>query len=440
MASNLRSFIVCLKEMQLTKKPTFEVVKYPCMFFDALQELDSMVGMIEVKEDIIRLVRMLMIKKMRKTKCKKNDRLLHTMLLGDPGTGKTAVGLILCKIYTSLNLLTIPEVMPPTGDEKCDFFSDKRHCFDLSKPVNPVNKKLEEDLKASNAHLTEINNKLTRQRDYTIQLVGDLNRYKQGYFNRSLHFDYVDYFINGVIAIRKGTDAMLLPLQVPPPPLPPPPPVAIVEPEPIFKVISRADVVGQWVGATGPKTRKILNSAMGGVILIDEAYSLLVRDDDPFGAECLAVLIDYMTRFNENIVIIFAGYEKAMKASILQSQEGLKSRIGHTCSIKPYTIPELVDIFLLQLARNEWEITCTKDYLIEIFTHNKDCITNGRDTQNLVSKCVDAHATVSFSLILEEKPIIFKITEEMLSLGLKEMNALHTALTGNNAPPHGMYT
>jgi hypothetical protein len=446
MSNNLKSFISCLKQIQEEKKLTFEVIKYPRMLFDSLSELDAMVGMSEVKEDIIRLIRMLMIKKMRKTNGINNintnttnkDRLLHTMLLGNPGTGKTAVGLILCKIYTSLNLLTIPEVMPPTGEEKCDIFQlNKRPCPDSTANENLVTKKLKEDLAITSGRLVQLNDKIRRQSYYTDLLIADLNRYKRGYFNRALRFDYVDYFINGLISIKRGADDMLHPPTIILPPSPPPP---IVEPEPIFKVCSRADLVGQWVGHTAPKTRKFLNSAMGGVCFIDEAYSLLLRDDDPFGLECLAVIIDYMTRFNANIVIILAGYEKAMKASILNGQEGLKSRIGHTCNIKPYNISELVDIFILQLTRNDWEITCSKERLIEIFTQNKECITNGRDTQNLVSKCVDAHATISFSLMLENQPIIFKINEEMLLLGLKEMNALHTALVGDNAPPFGMYT
>jgi hypothetical protein len=445
---SLKEFIVSLQEMVQNKSSMIIIIKYPKMLFEALEDLDKMVGMLEVKNNIIKLVKKLMIGTMRQAKPKRNDRLLHIMLMGDPGTGKTDLGLILCKIYTSLNLLNKPEVMPPTGDDEEE--DNKNPCkrprvVTTASPQNHINMQMREELRITKNKLTEVNHKIRKHRDKSAVLLRDLNEYKRG------RPYYTNYFINAVAEVEIGLNEVLKTSTIiVPPPMPSfplvLPPIVVEEPKPIYVVCSRADLVAKYTGQSAIKTRKLLNSAMGGVCFIDEAYDLLHTDSagDGYGNEILTVIVDYQSKYNDNIAIIFAGYEKKIKETILDGQEGLKSRIGYTFIMKSYTIPELVQIFQIQLERNIWTTSCTTEQLIDLFTKYKKVIINGRDTQNLVSKCIDAHATICFGLVLKSENFSFSIDEIMLKNGLEEMKTMSAKLKKEerspSPPPHGMYT
>lgn len=75
-----------------------------------------------------------------------------------------------------------------------------------------------------------------------------------------------------------------------------------------YKVCSRTDFVVGYTGQSAIKTRKLLNSLIPGVLFIDEAYSLLNHKDDLYGYKVLVVLMEYMSRYKDNLAIIFGGY------------------------------------------------------------------------------------------------------------------------------------
>ena len=109
--------------------------------------------------------------------------------------------------------------------------------------------------------------------------------------------------------------------------------------------VSRADLVGRYVGHTAPLTQQVIQSALGGVLFIDEAYSLCRGQQDTFGLEAIDTLVKGMEDHREDLVVILAGYTKEMQ-DFLQANSGLRSRFPNQIEFPDYTGPQL------------WQITC----------------------------------------------------------------------------------
>lgn len=107
--------------------------------------------------------------------------------------------------------------------------------------------------------------------------------------------------------------------------------------------VTRADLVGRYVGHTAPLTQKAIQSALGGVLFIDEAYSLFRGNDDSYGMEAIDTLVKGMEDNRDNLVVILAGYSVEM-AEFLTANSGLKSRFPNQIEFPDYTAGELVDI------------------------------------------------------------------------------------------------
>jgi len=111
----------------------------------------------------------------------------------------------------------------------------------------------------------------------------------------------------------------------------------------------RDDLVGEFVGHTAPKTRRVLERAMGGVLFIDEAYYLhRPADSKDFGQEVIDILLQVMENERENLVVVLAGYRDRMD-TFFSSNPGMNSRIAHHLDFAPYDLGELVSIGQLML-------------------------------------------------------------------------------------------
>ena len=122
-----------------------------------------------------------------------------------------------------------------------------------------------------------------------------------------------------------------------------------------FIEVSRSDLVAGYIGQTAKKTREVLESALGGVLFIDEAYSLSQGGDNDFGKEAIDEILKFMEDHRKDMVIIFAGYTKEM-SEFLQMNSGLASRIPHTFDFEDYTPDEIVKIGLLGLHNASYEV------------------------------------------------------------------------------------
>ena len=162
--------------------------------------------------------------------------------------------------------------------------------------------------------------------------------------------------------------------------------------------VSAKDLIGQYVGQTAPKTISVIEKALGGVLFIDEAYSLASKpgsNGNSFNEECVATLIQAMENYRDNLVVIFAGYSKEMDA-FLKSNSGIVSRIGYTMDFKDYTPEDLILILKSMFKKagffiDEAAIEKAKQ-IIEEFRHSEG-FGNARFVRNLYEKADIKHAT-----------------------------------------------
>lgn len=156
--------------------------------------------------------------------------------------------------------------------------------------------------------------------------------------------------------------------------------------------VSRTDLVAGYIGQTAEKTRKVLESALGGVLFIDEAYALNSRSSNDFGQEALDEILKFMEDHRDDIVIIFAGYTKEM-GEFLNMNSGLRSRIPNTFDFEDYTEEEIVEIGLLGLDKYGYELD--REYYGEVVRdlyRNNDG-SNGRWVRNINEKIITNMST-----------------------------------------------
>ena len=159
---------------------------------------------------------------------------------------------------------------------------------------------------------------------------------------------------------------------------------------------SKSDLVGKYVGHTTPKTQKVFESAIGGILFIDEAYNLDPMKDengtkDPFCDECITELVRLMEIHRNNTIVIIAGYEKEIE-HLLDANAGLRSRFSQDNKIvfEDYSMSELVEIFKYQVSKRKLSIHPSADnillpYVTYWFDNTKD-FGNARGIRNLVDK------------------------------------------------------
>jgi SpoVK/Ycf46/Vps4 family AAA+-type ATPase len=117
--------------------------------------------------------------------------------------------------------------------------------------------------------------------------------------------------------------------------------------------VGRVDLVGEYLGQTAPKVKSKVEAAMGGVLFIDEAYSLQSKNEkEIYGKEAIDTLVQLMENHRENFVVIMAGYKEEMK-DLMSVNSGLKSRITYDLEFKNYDVAESKKILLDLIAINE---------------------------------------------------------------------------------------
>jgi probable Rubsico expression protein CbbX len=157
----------------------------------------------------------------------------------------------------------------------------------------------------------------------------------------------------------------------------------------------RDDLVGEYIGQTAPRTKRVLADAMGGVLFIDEAYSLY-RDDDPrdYGQECLDILLQVMENERGGLVVILAGYKDRMER-FFESNPGMNSRVAHHLDFAPYQTDELYAIGQLMLDQSSYYLSAKakaafRDYLSAQRTESQ--FAHGRSVRNALEGARLRHA------------------------------------------------
>ena len=151
--------------------------------------------------------------------------------------------------------------------------------------------------------------------------------------------------------------------------------------------VGREDLVGQYIGHTAQKTKEVLDRAMGGILFIDEAYTLSNSTINDFGQEAIDTILRHMENHRDKMIVIVAGYPHEMERFI-QSNPGLKSRFTTTIDFEDYSLEQLMDILALQCTKNGYVMTeDAREKAQEILqyekTANKNNFGNGRVVRNI---------------------------------------------------------
>ena len=179
--------------------------------------------------------------------------------------------------------------------------------------------------------------------------------------------------------------------------------------------VSSKDLVAEYVGQTAIKTYSVIERALGGVLFIDEAYSLSSKNNS-YNDEAIATLIKAMEDNRDNLVVIFAGYTKEMQ-DFINSNSGIASRIGYTLNFKDYTEEELLEIFKGMVSKAGFKITNEALYkarnIIKDHLNDKN-FGNARFVRNMYEKTVTEHATNTKDK--RRKDVLITITDKDINI------------------------
>ncbi len=155
-------------------------------------------------------------------------------------------------------------------------------------------------------------------------------------------------------------------------------------------VVGRGDLVAGYTGQTALKTKRKIREALGGVLFIDEAYSLVGSQGD-FGKEAIDTLVEEMTKHNENIVVILAGYPNEI-TKLLLSNPGLESRFKKYFQFKDYRTDELVEMIRLNAKGYGYVISDDVITFLQTKVTVIEPVSNGRYAKDLVDLAIQQHS------------------------------------------------
>jgi stage V sporulation protein K len=160
--------------------------------------------------------------------------------------------------------------------------------------------------------------------------------------------------------------------------------------------VERADLVGEYIGHTAQKTREVVKKALGGILFIDEAYSLARGGEKDFGKEAIDTLVKAMEDNKDDLILILAGYKGEME-NFLRSNPGLRSRFPIHLEFPDYKIEELVEIGDTMLRKREYKLTAgakakIREILYEEAERGDLVMGNARFIRNLVEKAIRKQA------------------------------------------------
>lgn len=136
-----------------------------------------------------------------------------------------------------------------------------------------------------------------------------------------------------------------------------------------FNIVSRSQLISGYLGRTAKKTQKVINKSIGGVLFIDEAYSLgNTGDHDSYSKECIDTLNLNLSE-NRNFICIIAGYKEELEKCFFGVNPGLERRFVFRYNIEPYSYDELTQILIKKLENDNWDII-DKNHLLELIEKN----------------------------------------------------------------------
>ena len=157
----------------------------------------------------------------------------------------------------------------------------------------------------------------------------------------------------------------------------------------------RSGLVAGYVGQTAIKTQKKIQEAMGGVLFIDEAYTLN-QEGENFGQEAIDTILKAMEDHRDKFIVIVAGYTELMK-DFVESNPGLRSRFNKFFEFPDYTVDELQEIFKMQCSKYQYKLTdeaaeAVREEIIRLEAAKGENFANAREVRNLFEKIITNQA------------------------------------------------
>ena len=180
-----------------------------------------------------------------------------------------------------------------------------------------------------------------------------------------------------------------------------------------FVTATREDFIGEHLGATAIKTAGLLHDCLGGVLFIDEVYSMGPgqKDKDSFSKEAIDTICSFLSDHKNDFCCIIAGYEHEIKKCFFSVNPGLERRFPWVHKIDKYTDENMADIFLKLVIDIKWNVDASmeKVFIVDFFKDNKDFFKNfGGDIETFISKIKMAHSKRIFCMDKVNKFIINK--------------------------------
>ena len=161
-----------------------------------------------------------------------------------------------------------------------------------------------------------------------------------------------------------------------------------------FTLARRSDLIGEYVGHTAIKTQKVIDDSLGGVLLIDEAYSLGNDEKkDSFSKECIDTLNQNLTENKGKFAVIIAGYDHELEKCFFSYNDGLRRRFPFRYEINSYNYNELSQIFSKKIISEKWEMSIENNKMLNFFKDKYKDFTNfGGDMEILLFSTKIAHS------------------------------------------------
>lgn len=332
-------------------------VPYPKLFIDTLLELrDEFIGNLEVKEIMMKhIMTLIMTDEMQD---------MHTVICGPPGTGKTTLGIIWGKLAKSLGKIDDTPI-PNSSNIFSDITPEKIAIFSL------VVAGFELGIRSIRGVMELYS--LTKNQNMIDNILESQSKKESNFKNNLIKIAcvivvcIVIYYIYKNLKNKKDEHTDL----------------NQINSDDIVKVVQRKDFIGEYIGQTEPKTDNLLNSSVGKVLFIDEAYSLAPDGSNrkhDFGSIACTQINEFMSKYSTKVVIIFAGYENEIKDTLFANQPGFERRVKYNFIMKPYTSDELWRIFLSQIKRKDYDLKREEIELIyqDVFRGNVKLFEKGQ--------------------------------------------------------------
>ena len=171
----------------------------------------------------------------------------------------------------------------------------------------------------------------------------------------------------------------------------------------IFRKVTRSDLIAGYLGQTAIKTKDVVMQCKGGVLFIDEAYSLGNSEKrDSFAKECIDTLCELLSDYKSDLMVIIAGYENELNNCFFAYNQGLDSRFTWRFRTNDYNYKELYMIFKKKVVEIHWTLS---DEIKEIWFEDKMDYFKffGRDMETLLAKVKICHSRRVFCLEIEKK-------------------------------------